>query len=71
MVRSDFKHYGSYLLTIPFSLTDDLKLWKDFKTTGSFFALKRANGKITLPIIADNTVDRAGILLPSYRNQLA
>lgn len=71
MVRSDFQQLRGFLATIPFSLTDDLKLWKDFKTTGSVLRAETFQAVNLLPIIADNKLSRAGILLPSYRNQLA
>lgn len=71
LVRSDFMQLRGFFSTVPFAINDNPKLWKDFITTGSILRSETFQAVNLLPIIGDNKLSRSGILLPSYRNQLA
>lgn len=71
IVRSDFMQLRGFLSSIPFGVTDNPKLWKDFNATGGLLRAETFQAANLLPVIADNKLSRAGIVLPSYRNQLA
>ena len=71
LVRSDFMQLRGFFSTVPFAINDNPKLWKDFITTGSVLRSETFQAVNLLPIIGDNKLSRSGILLPSYRNQLA
>lgn len=70
-VVSSYQQMRGYLSTIPFSVTDNPRLWRDFKTTDGVLRSETFQAVNLMPIIGDNKLSRAGILLPSYRNQLA
>ncbi|EIV7913043.1 MULTISPECIES: type IV secretion system protein TraC [Enterobacteriaceae] len=70
VVRADFMQIRNILAAIPFTATND-KLWKDFKRTGAVQRGYSFNAANLMPIIADNKLSPSGILLPSYRNQIA
>lgn len=71
IVRSDFMQMRGFLASVPFAVTDNPKLWRDFITTGSVLRAETFQAVNLLPIIADNKLSRSGIVLPSYRNQIA
>ncbi|NNH97765.1 type IV secretion system protein TraC [Pasteurella multocida] len=71
MVRSDFMQIRDVLATIPFSVSDNPQLWGDFKRSGGVLRAETFQATNLLPIIADNKLSRSGIVLPSYRNQIA
>lgn len=71
IVRSDFMQLRDFLASLPFSVSNNNNLWKDLKKTGGILRSETFQATNLLPIIADNKLSRAGILLPSYRNQIA
>lgn len=71
MVRSDFMQLRDLLASLPFAVGNTPNLWKDFKKTGAILRSETFQAVNLLPLIADNKLSRSGILLPSYRNQVA
>ncbi|WP_444529352.1 TraG/VirB4 family ATPase, partial [Serratia marcescens] len=55
---------------IPFTTVDE-KLWNDFKRTGALQRSETFHSVNLMPIIGDNKLSPAGLLIPSYRHQLA
>lgn len=70
VVRADFMQIRNLLAAIPFTSVDD-KLWKDFERTGALQRAESFQAANLMPVIGDNKLSKAGIVLPSYRNQLA
>lgn len=71
LIRSDFMQMRDLLASIPFCVADTPNLWGDFKRTGALLRAGTFQATNLLPIIGDNKLSRSGIVLPSYRNQLA
>lgn len=71
MVRSDFMQLRDFLGSLPFTVGNNPNLWKDFKKTGAILRSEAFQAVNLLPLVADNKLSRSGILLPSYRNQVA
>lgn len=71
MVRSDFMQLRDLLASLPFAVGNNPNLWRDFKKTGAVLRSETFQAINLLPLIADNKLSRSGILLPSYRNQVA
>lgn len=71
IIRSDFMQMRDLLASIPFSISDSRNLWGDFRKTGAVLRSETFQAVNLLPIIGDNKLSNAGIVLPSYRNQIA
>lgn len=71
LVRSDFMQIRDLLASIPFSVANNNNLWGDFKRSGAILRAGTFTATNLLPIIGDNKLSQSGIVLPSYRNQLA
>lgn len=71
VIRSDFMQLRDWFASIPFVIANNVKYWNDFKKTGSILRAETFQAVNLLPLIGDNKLSRAGILLPSYRNQVA
>lgn len=71
LVRSDFMQMRDLLASIPFCVSDNANLWGDFKRSASVLRAETFQATNLLPIIGDNKLSHSGIVLPSYRNQLA
>lgn len=71
MIRSDFMQLRDWFASIPFVIANNPKYWGDFKRTGVVLRSETFQAVNLLPLIGDNKLSRAGILLPSYRNQVA
>lgn len=71
LVRSDFMQIRDFLASVPFCVSDNTNLWGDFRRSGSVLRAGTFASTNLLPIIGDNKLSRSGIVLPSYRNQLA
>lgn len=71
IVRSDFLQIRDWLASIPFAVVNMKNLWSDFKRLGSVLRAETFQATNLLPIIGDNKLSRSGIVLPSYRNQIA
>ncbi|QGY32534.1 type IV secretion system protein TraC [Pantoea cypripedii] len=69
-VRADFMQLRNVLALIPFSMVDK-KLRGDCKKTGALQRGETFHAVNLLPVIGDNKLCASGILIPSYRNQLA
>ncbi|MEN4051969.1 type IV secretion system protein TraC [Serratia marcescens] len=69
-VRADFMQLRNLLGAIPFTTVKD-KLWTDFKRTGALQRAESFQAVNLMPLIGDNKLSPAGILIPSYRHQLA
>lgn len=70
VVRADFMQIRNLLAALPFTAVDE-KLWKDFQRTGAVQRAESFHAANLMPVIGDNKLSNAGIVLPSYRNQLA
>ena len=71
IIRSDFMQLRDWFASIPFIVPNNIKYWNDFKKTGSVLRAETFQAVNLLPLIGDNKLSRSGILLPSYRNQVA
>lgn len=71
LVRSDFMQIRDFLASVPYCVSDNPALWGDFKRSGAILRAQTFQATNLLPIIGDNKLSSAGIVLPSYRNQLA
>ncbi len=71
IVRSDYMQLRDFLTSLPFVAGNDKNFWQDLKKTGVILRSETFQAANLLPIIADNKLSRSGILLPSYRNQVA
>lgn len=71
MVRSDYMQLRDWLASMPFAIVDIQDLWTDFRRTGAILRAETFQATNLLPLIGDNKLSRSGIILPSYRNQLA
>jgi len=69
-VRADFMQMRNLLATLPFALADK-KLWGDCKKTGAIQRAETFHAVNLLPVIGDNKLCNSGILIPSFRNQVA
>lgn len=69
-VRADFMQLRNLLATMPFAMTDK-KLRCDCRRTGAIQRSESFHAVNLLPVIGDNKLCASGILIPSYRNQLA
>ncbi|BAO37014.1 MULTISPECIES: type IV secretion system protein TraC [Serratia] len=69
-VRADFMQIRNLMGAIPFTTVDE-KLWNDFKRTGALQRSETFHSVNLMPIIGDNKLSPAGLLIPSYRHQLA
>ncbi|PIJ50028.1 hypothetical protein BL250_08845 [Erwinia sp. OLTSP20] len=69
-VRADFMQMRNLLATLPFSLANR-KLWGDCKKTGAIQRAETFQAANLLPVIGDNKLCTSGILIPSFRNQIA
>ncbi|NMM74444.1 hypothetical protein BSF37_21855 [Serratia marcescens] len=70
MVRADYMQVRNLLATLPFTMADP-KLWRDLNRTGATQRAESFHATNLMPVIGDNKLSSAGILLPSYRNQVA
>lgn len=70
MVRADYMQVRNLLATLPFTMADD-KLWRDLNRTGATQRAECFHAANLMPVIGDNKLSPAGILLASYRNQVA
>lgn len=64
-----FQQMRNYLAMFPFMMQEGL--WEDIKFTGASLRAKSFNATNLMPVVADNSMNRKGMLLPTYRNQLA
>lgn len=71
VIRSDFMQLRDWFASIPFVIANNHKYWDDFKRTGVILRAETFQAVNLLPLIGDNKLSRSGILLPSYRNQIA
>lgn len=71
MVRADLMQMRNFLAMLPFAIGDNPKLWQDFVKTGAIQRAESFQAVNLMPIIADNKLSQRGIVLPSYRHQLA
>lgn len=69
-VRADFMQIRNLLATLPFAMADK-KLWGDCKKTGAIQRAETFHAVNLLPVIGDNKLCASGILIPSFRNQIA
>ncbi|TNH04043.1 type IV secretion system protein TraC [Testudinibacter sp. TR-2022] len=70
-VRSDFMQMRDFIASLPFSLSDNPKLWDSFKKTGGVQRAETFHAVNLMPLVGDNKLSQSGIVLPSYRNQIA
>ena len=69
-VRADFMQLRNLLATVPFAMTDK-KLRGDCRKTGAIQRSETFHAVNLMPVIGDNKLCASGILIPSYRNQVA
>ncbi|MBP2199063.1 type IV secretion system protein TraC [Pantoea cypripedii] len=69
-VRADFMQLRNVLAMFPFAMVDR-KLRSDCQKTGALQRGETFHAVNLLPVIGDNKLCASGILIPSYRNQLA
>lgn len=69
-VRADFMQLRNLLATLPFAMVDK-KLRGDCRKTGAIQRAESFHAVNLMPVIGDNKLCRAGILIPSYRHQVA
>lgn len=71
IVRSEFMQVRDFLASVPFAVSNNANLWGDFRRSGAVLRAGTFQASNLLPLIGDNKLSPAGIVLPSYRNQLA
>ncbi|NIF23917.1 type IV secretion system protein TraC [Candidatus Pantoea multigeneris] len=69
-IRADFMQLRNVMATIPFRMMEK-KLFADCKKTGAIQRAETFHAVNLAPVIGDNKLCRSGILIPSYRNQVA
>jgi conjugal transfer ATP-binding protein TraC len=64
-----YQQMRNYLAMFPFMLQEGL--WDDIKMTGASLRATAFNTLNLLPLVAENPMNVSGLLLPTYRNQVA
>lgn len=64
-----FMQMRNYMAMFPFMAGEGL--WNDLKNSGATCRARTDNVSNLLPLVADNRLCSGGLLVPSYRNQLA
>lgn len=64
-----YQQLRNHLAMYPFFMQEGL--WDDIKNTGSTLRCKSFNAVNLAPVVADNPMCSSGLLLPTYRNQIA
>ncbi|MEI7412151.1 type IV secretion system protein TraC [Pectobacterium aroidearum] len=69
MISPRFNHMRNFLTSLPFMAGEGL--FKQLKESGCVQRAKSFNVANLIPVVADNPLTPAGLLAPTYRNQLA
>ena len=69
-VRADFMQLRNLMATLPFAMVNK-KLRADCRKTGGIQRSESFHAVNLMPVIGDNKLCASGILIPSYRNQVA